>query len=299
VDSTVSPTDMAQAAKLNGMSSVAITDHGNLFGIYDFNDACISAEIKPIFGIECYTVNNIDDHSSKEKWHIVLLAMNNDGMKNLYKLSTIGFTKGMYFKPRIDDKVLFENSDGLIIMSACVQGFIHNNIINGNIDAATQKAKLYKDVFKDRFYMEIQNHFNDADAANIPETLQLADELKIKLVATNDIHYLKQEDNLLQKMVQAVQWKMTIEELLEKGYFDTPEYYFKTEDEMRALFEDSSVISNTCEVAERCNASILPIDNKIVDFVFDDSVPEISTFIKKTKDMSMVDFLNSGVITKL
>ncbi len=243
-----------------GQHSVAITDHGVMYGVMDFYKAAKKYGIKPIIGCEAYvaTRSRFDKvHRLDSNNHLVLLCKNETGYKNLSKLISAGFTEGFYSKPRIDKELLAEHSEGLIALSACLAGEIPQALLAGDYEKAKQVAIFYHDLFgKDNFYIEIQNHNLPEQQAILPELIALARELNIPLVATNDSHYLNKEDSKMQKVLICIGTNklMSDDDVLE---FGTDEFYVKSADEMSDVFAICpDAISNTVKVAELCNLEI-------------------------------------------
>ena len=248
---------VAKAAEY-GMKSLAITDHGNMFGVLDFYDACKKAGIRPIPGCEFYinpegrTIKDSGNHY----YHLILLAMNDKGYHNLMELNSIGFLEGFYYKPRIDNEVLAEHSEGLICTSACLAGEIPQKLLAGNIEGAYEVARWYKNLFGDRYYIEIQNHFIPEEIQVLPQLVKLARDLDIKLVATNDIHYIDKEDANAHDILLCIGTGAKKADT-NRMHFDTEEFYMKSPDEMAELFSDyPDAIANTVELADRCDFEI-------------------------------------------
>ncbi|MGE3908293.1 MAG: DNA polymerase III subunit alpha, partial [Chloroflexota bacterium] len=243
------------AAKL-GMSSIAITDHGNLYGAVEFYEACKDAGVKPIIGIETYVAPGkmtAKSGQDRDYRHLILLAMDETGYRNLLELTTRSWLEGYYYKPRIDRDLLAEKNEGLIALSACLGGEIAGPIVKGDYEQAKQNAIWYKGVFGDRYYIEIQEHGLKEDATVTPALIKLARELDIPLVATNDNHYTTKEQHEKQDLLLCVQTSSTIDDP-KRMRFETQEFYLKTAEEMAALFPDApEAITNTLKIAERCN----------------------------------------------
>ncbi len=246
------------AAKL-GMSSLAITDHGNLYGAIEFYDACKYNGVKPIIGIETYvapgkmTAKSGQDRDYK---HLILLAQDEVGYRNLLELTTRSWLDGYYYKPRIDRGLLAEKSEGLIALSACLGGEIASPIIKDDYEQAKKNASWYKEVFGDRYFIEIQEHGLKEDAKVTPALIRLARELDLPLVATNDNHYTTKEQHDNQDMLLCVQTSSTIDDP-KRMRFETREFYLKSADEMAALFKETpKAITNSMAIAERCNLDL-------------------------------------------
>lgn len=246
---------LMQSVKEKGMDSVAITDHGVMYGVVNFYNAAKKYGIKPIIGCEVYIavrtrfdkIHEFDSASS----HLVLLCKNETGYKNLCKLVSRSFTEGFYYKPRIDRNLLEEYSEGLIALSACLQGELSRYIRSGMTDKALDTAKWYKSVFENDYYIEVQDHnLPEQKRVNI-ELEKIAKELNIKIVATNDAHYVDQKDANMQKYLLLVGQNKTVDST-DALLFPNDEFYVKTEEEMSKLFP-AEYIENTMEVAKKCN----------------------------------------------
>ncbi|PKN80997.1 MAG: DNA polymerase III subunit alpha [Candidatus Cloacimonetes bacterium HGW-Cloacimonetes-1] len=244
---------MINLAKEYGMPAVAITDHGNLFGAVDFYYAAKKAGIKPIVGIETYIINHdLDDEMSKNdtRHHLILLAQNLKGYKNLMKLSSKAFINGFYYKPRISKSLLKQYSEGLFCLSACVKGEIPTLLINGRYQQAVETVMWFKDVFGDKFYLELQDHGLDIERAATPKLIQLAEETNTPMVVTNDCHYLQQKDSEAHDVLLCIQMGKTLNDPGRMRY-STDQLYFKSQTEMEALFPDQpEAYTNTLKIAE-------------------------------------------------
>lgn len=245
-------------AKEFGMSSLAMTDHGNMFGAVKFYNECKANNINPIVGTEFYISpegRTLRDASSKY-FHLILLAMNDCGYHNLMELNSIAYIEGYYYKPRIDNETLRAHSDGLICLSACLAGQLPQLLLRGKLDEAQKTIDWYKQVFGDRYYIEIQDHGIAEERQVLPLLVDMARRNDIKLVATNDIHYIEASDANAHDVLLCIgTGKKQADE--QRMRFDTQEFYFKSPDEMAALFSDyPDSISNTIEIASRCNLEI-------------------------------------------
>lgn len=248
---------IASAARQKGMTSLAITDHGVMYGVIDFYRACIKENIKPVIGCEVYVAphSRFDKTSSYEKYyHMVLLCENNTGYQNLIKLVSYGFTEGFYSKPRIDDELLEKYHEGLICLSACLAGEIPQKLLDGDYYAAKAKAEYYRDLFgNDNFFIELQDHGIEEQQRIIPNLVRIADEIGVDIVATNDSHYIEKEDSKTHNILLCIQTNRTINDN-DRMEFQTNEFYLKTEEEMRELFPKyPQAIENTQKIADRCN----------------------------------------------
>ncbi len=242
-------------AKELGMKALAITDHGNMFGVIDFYKSLKAEGIQPIPGCEFYICPE-GIQSKGKRYHLILLAMNDKGYHNLMELNSIAWIDGFYMKPRIDRQALAEHSEGLICLSACLAGEVSQQLLSSDKSIAYETAKWYKNLFGDRYYIELQNHNIEDEKAVLPQLAQLAKELEIKTVCTNDIHYINKDDANAHDILLCIGTgkKKSDEERLK---FDTPEFYMKSGDEMAELFKDyPDAVSNTVEIANRCQFEI-------------------------------------------
>lgn len=250
--------ELAAHAKKLGQQALAITDHGNMFGAIDFYNACKAEGIKPIIGCEVYVaprtrfdkVHRVDT----SPYHLVLLCKNETGYRNLVKLVSAGYTEGFYSRPRIDRDLLRQHSEGLICLSACLAGEIPRALTAGDYGRARQAAEFYRDTMgPDNYFIEIQDHGIREQRAILPQLVQLAKEVGVGLVATNDAHYIEKADSRTQKVLLCIQTGKTLDEELAIE-FPTEEFYIKSEEEMRALFGSfEGAIENTAKIAERCS----------------------------------------------
>lgn len=248
---------LARAAREKGMSSLAITDHGVMYGVIDFYRACKKEGIKPVIGCEVYVAphSRFDKTSSYDRYyHMVLLCENNTGYQNLIKLVSLGFTEGFYSKPRIDDELLERYHEGLICLSACLAGEIPQKLLDGNYNAAKEKATYYLNLFgRENFFIELQDHGIEEQKRIIPNLIKIADEIGAGLVVTNDCHYIEKDDHDIHNILLCIQTNRTINDN-DRMEFQTNEFYLKTEEEMRELFPNlSQAYDNTQLIADRCN----------------------------------------------
>ncbi|MGI6629929.1 MAG: DNA polymerase III subunit alpha [Bacillota bacterium] len=249
--------NLIQRAKDLDMPAIAITDHGVMYGIIDFYKEAKKQGIKPIIGCEIYLAQRtrFDKEPKKDDspYHLVLLAENREGYQNLSKIVSLGFLEGFYYKPRVDREVLKKYHKGLIALSACLAGEIPQYLIEDRYEQAKLTAKEYEEVFgRGNFYLEIQQHgLEDQTKVNLG-LIRIARELGIPLVATNDIHYVNQEDALAQDVLLCIQTGKTREEE-NRMRFPTNEFYLKPYQEMEMLFaEYPEALSNSLAIAERC-----------------------------------------------
>ena len=250
--------DLVSHAKELGMESLAITDHGAMFGVIDFYKECKKQGIKPIIGCEVYTAARklTDKEADKDKHqgHLVLLAKNEEGYKNLIKLVSIGYIKGYYYKPRIDKDVLRQHSKGIIALSACLAGNVQQRLLQGNYEGAKAEASELLDIFgKGNFYLELQDQGLEEEARIKPQMLQLSQELDVPVVATNDVHYVRKSDAEAHDVLLAIQTATSINDE-NRMRFPNDEFYLKSEEEMRKVFASvPEAIDNTQLVADACN----------------------------------------------
>jgi DNA polymerase-3 subunit alpha len=271
LDGAATVQSLVNAAVANNMPAVAITDHGVLFGAIEFYKRATKAGIKPIIGCEAYIVTKGNRFEKKVDTnrmskgegrgiyhHIVLLAKNAVGYKNLIRLCTIGHTEGFYFKPRIDAEVLAQYHEGIIATSACPAGIVGEQLVNGNYKEAVEYASIYQNIFGEDFYIEIQNHGLQSEQAILAGAPKIARELGIKLVATNDCHYIKQEHAIPHNiMLYIPEASSTNIPDYQKLRYQTDQLYFKSTAEMIALFKDyPEAIESTLEIANKCNLQI-------------------------------------------
>lgn len=247
------------ACKEKNMPAVAITDHGNMYGAYHFYCLAKKKGIKPIIGCEFYMVDDLTVKSGdvkREFNHLVLIAKNNVGYKNLVKLNSIGFVDGYYYKPRIDFKTLREHSEGLICLSACIAGQLPRLLRDGMWEEARKLVAEYKELFKDDYYIEIQDHGIADEIYVMPKLIKIAEEFGVELVATNDVHYLKESDAEMQDILLCVQTGKFYDDP-GRMRFEGTQFYLKDYDEMAEKFSFvPQALENTLKIAEKCNVTI-------------------------------------------
>lgn len=251
------------------MTAVAQTDHGSMAGTYAFIKACRKEGIKPIAGIEAYlavdaTVKTPDDYG-KSYYHIVLLAMNNEGLKNLYKLTTYSYVEGMYKRPRIDMGTLRAYSEGLIVTSACIAGLLPSHIRGGRPDMALAHLLEMKEIFGDRYYLEVQAHNMEEQTLVNTALISLAQETETELVLTNDVHYLKDSHKLYHELTLAISTNTLFSNPKRMSYAGL-EVYLKSPDEMHEKLESfglpESAYTNTAIIANRIDSDSYMSDRK-------------------------------------
>ena len=258
--------ELVKKAKNDGMSAIALTDHGCMFGIKDFHEKCLKNKIKPILGVETYVASRgiqFKDKNEKEDRsgdHLILLAKNEKGYRNLLKLVTIANNEGFYYKPRIDKTLLEKYGEGLIVSSACLGGEIPQLILKGDLQGAEDAISWFKSVFKEDYYLEIQRHrTNDPDVPKDvyesqvivnKEIIRLANRLNVKIVATNDSHFTNQEDADSHDLLICLNTGKDIDDPTRMRY--TKQEWFKTTNEMNLLFSDvPEALTNTQELADK------------------------------------------------
>lgn len=279
---------LVNAAIENKMPAVALTDHGVMYGAMEFYKKCKKNGIKPIVGFETYVAQSgsrfdrgnkintkaataeiidadVEDRLSTANInyaHLILLAKNEIGYRNLIKINSIGHTEGYYYKPRVDLEVLEKYKEGIVALSACAHGVISCYIVRDDLRMARKMAGVYKDIYGEDFYLEIQNHLTvDSEKKVLKEMPKIASELGIKLIATNDVHYIKREHAVAHNIYLHLSAKQNKNaepvDLTENLRYGTDQIYFKSVREMCELFKDfPEAISNTLEVAEKCNLEL-------------------------------------------
>lgn len=268
--------------KEKGMNSIAITDHGVMYGEIEFYKEALKQEIKPILGMEGYiTQGSLKDRPLRgqaKTYHIVLLAKNAEGYRNLMKISSIAHLEGYYYRPRMDHELLKKHSRGIICTSACPLGEVGQALLENSYEEARQIASRYADIFKDDFYLEIQRHeyekwIDKAQNQDIKNYLtemhesenkwnegiiKLSRDLGIPLIATNDAHYIKPEDATAQDALVCISTGKNMEDTKRMRYIDTPTFYIKTPEEMETLFSDvPDALENTVKISEKCELEII------------------------------------------
>ena len=241
---------LARAKEL-GMDSIAITDHGVMYGAVDFYQQAQKIGIKPIIGCEVYITESRFERSQRGGiYHLILLAENNTGYHNLMKLVSLGHLEGFYYKPRIDKDVLRKYSEGLICLSACVAGEVPVKILQRDIDGAERAAQKYIDIFgKENYFFEIQDHGLDEERIVDRELKRMAQKFGVGLVATNDLHYVMREDAEAQDVLLCIQTASTVDDP-KRMKFANDQFYLKSYDEMAERFADSpEALENTVKIA--------------------------------------------------
>ncbi|MDF1577147.1 MAG: DNA polymerase III subunit alpha [Desulfobulbales bacterium] len=259
LDGAIRLNDLMDKTREFGMNTVSITDHGAMYGALDFYNKATKAGLKPIIGCEFYVTpasRHTKDAQSKLLHHLVLLAMNKDGYQNLMHLASIAQLEGFYYKPRIDMEVIEKYNDGLIALTACLQGPVAYYLKKDDPEQALAKARQLQEVFGDRLYLELQENGIPIQTKVNQGLVEIAGETGIPLVATNDCHYLTREQSKAHEVLLCVQTSRTIDDP-GRFHFDSDQLYFKSPQEMKECFAwCPEAIANTVKVAERCNLEL-------------------------------------------
>ena len=250
--------ELISAVKAKGMDAIAVTDHGVMYGAVDFYKEAVSQGVKPIIGCEVYLAPGSRkehfDVDGKRYYHLILLAENMIGYRNLVKLVSLGNTEGFYYKPRIDKEILRKYHEGLICLSACIAGEIPRSIIEDNDDHADDLVREYLDIFgKENFFLELQDHGMAMEHKSNQGLVRLARKYDVGLVVTNDIHYVNRTDSTFHDVLLCIQTgKMLDDE--DRMRFPSDDFYLKSPEEMRKLFPElNEAYDNTVKIAARCN----------------------------------------------
>ena len=280
--------DIIKKAKEMGQSSVAVTDHGVMYASIEFYKKAKKAGIKPIIGCEVYVARRtMADKETKEDrypYHLILLCENYKGYENLCYLVSKGFTDGFYQKMRIDKALMRGHTEGLICLSGCLSGEVAVKLLNDDYEGAKNAALEYRRLFgHDNYYLEVQNHLLPEDARILPRFKRLSRETGIKLVATNDCHYINKEDAFTQKILMCISTGSLLSE--DKVGFATEEFYMKSEEEMRALFPDmQEAVDETVKIAERCNVDFTFGELKLPYFKASNDISNEEYFVNKCEE---------------
>ena len=268
--------ELLPRAKELGMDSLAITDHGVMYGVIDFYKKAKEVGIKPILGCEVYVApgSRFDREQSRGEdryYHLVLLAENNQGYQNLMKIVTRGFTEGYYYRPRVDYEVLEKYHEGLIALSACLAGEIPNKILKDDLEGAKAAALRMRELFgEDNFFLELQDHGIRQQTMVNTVILNMSKELGIPLVVTNDVHYINEDDAVPHDLLLCIQTGKLVTDT-DRMRYEGGQFFLKSEEEMRRLFPYASeALDNTHKIAERCNVEIVFGEQKVPKF----DVPE-------------------------
>lgn len=260
LDGSARISDLVDRAAELGMDSLAITDHGTLFGLVEFYKACRSRDIRPILGCEVYVARDSRfdrrPRVDEERHHLILLAKNETGYRNLLKLVSAGCTEGFYYKPRIDFELLTRHHEGLVATSACIAGQIPGQILKGDLEGARATATAYRDLFGGDFYLELQDHGLREEKEANQHLIRLGRELGIGLVCANDVHYVEKKDAVSHDALLCIQTGRVLSDE-DRMRFPAPEFYLKSPDEMGALFSHvPEALANTVEIARKCDVNL-------------------------------------------
>ena len=263
LDGAAKVDDLIDHLVKNKIDCCAVTDHGNMYASLYFAEECVKKGIKYIIGCELYATDNyLDKRAGTKTEHILLLAKNKTGYKNIVKLDSMSYIDGFYGKPRIDYNLIKKHSEGVICLSACLAGRIPQYLLNGEYEKAKAFALDMKQTFGDDFYIEIQDHGIEDEKIVLPELIKLARELNIGLVATNDVHYIEKEDWEAHDVLLCIQTKKTLADP-KRMKFETQEFYMKSGDEMAELFSYvPEAISNTRVIANKIEEPVFDITPK-------------------------------------
>ncbi|MFO7246137.1 MAG: DNA polymerase III subunit alpha [Thermaerobacter sp.] len=256
-------TELPRRARELGMGAVALTDHGVMYGALDFYKACRDAGIKPIFGCEAYlatrTRHDRQPRIDDKPYHFLLLARNQQGWRNLIKLTSLAFTEGLYYKPRLDLDLLADHAEGLIATSACIAGPVVRLLEEGREEKAVEMIRAFQEILgPENFYLEIQDHGDDNERRLYRRVIDLARRLDVPLVATNDVHYLNQGDARAQEVLMCIQMGKTLDDESRLS-FETDQFYLKSPEEMAALplfREAPDALENSLRIAEACSVEL-------------------------------------------
>ncbi len=274
LDGACEISQLMEIVSRQGMPSVAMTDHGNLFGAVEFYNEAKKRDIHPVIGCEVYVAQQgHKNRSDTNRYnHLVLLCENEKGYQNLINLVSTGYLDGFYYKPRIDKELLAQHSEGLICLSACLRGDVNEALLEGRYDAAKQIANEYSEMFgKKNFFIELQDHGLDQDREVLPLNYKLSRDTGIPLVVTNDSHYLRHDDAKAHEILLCIQTGKTMSEP-NRMRFTKNAFYLKTRDEMMGLFgEVEHALDQTWEIAQRCRLKLEPVANPFPKFPIPES----------------------------
>jgi len=262
LDGAIRLDELFARAKEFRMPALAITDHGSMVGALEFYQQALRAGIKPILGCEVYVAPGSRHEksvkaNSEASFHLILLARNLVGYRNLLKLVSAGYFEGFYYRPRVDKEILQKHSEGLIALSACLQGEIPYALVRGDEKKAYAAAEEFKNIFPDRcFFLELQENKIPEQAKANAGLMKMAQDLSLPLVATNDCHYLRREDAKAHEVLLCIQTGKTLRDP-DRMRFSTEEFFFRSAAEMEAAFSFCpESLKNTVEIAERCNLEL-------------------------------------------
>ena len=273
---------LVQKAKDLGQPALAITDHGYMYGVVQFYDTCKAVGIKPILGVELYTAADIHEKKDRKAGHIILLAKNNQGYQNLVKIESIAAVDGFYYRPRTDLNILRKYHEGIICLSACIQGDVPQLLLAGKKEEAYALAAEYKSIFGEDYYIELQYHGLEDQKKLLYPLLDMANALDIQVVATNDVHYVEKQDAFAQRTLMCMGMKKTVDDKDALGYGNPPQWYFKSEAEMREIFDSFApkAVSNTMVIADKCNVELKHGEYHLPKFPLPASIKNNATYLR-------------------
>jgi DNA polymerase-3 subunit alpha len=256
LDGAIRFEELFQLLEEKNFKACALTDHGNLFGAIEFYTMALERGIKPILGCEVYVAPTSRFDRIPDPYHLLLLVMDEKGYRNLCHLLSLSYLEGFYHKPRIDYELLERYGEGLIVLTSCLKGEIPSLILKGDLEGARNRVSFFKELFGDRFYLELQQN-GIPEQKKVNEALvKLSKEFGVKLVATNDCHYLLKEDAFLHDVLLCIQTGKTLDDP-KRLRFPTDQFYLRSQEEMKILFKDfPSALKNTVEIAERCELKL-------------------------------------------
>ena len=295
--------DLVQEVARQEMPAIAMTDHGNVFGAFDFYKQAVKAGVKPIIGIEAYVAPESRFEKKRVQWadggdddvsgggaytHMTILAENNHGLANLFRLSSLASLEGYYYKPRMDRELLSKYADGLIATTGCPGGEIQTRLRMGNYKEAMRAASDYRDIFgANNFFLELMDHGIDVETRVKEDLIKLGRDLKLPLLATNDLHYTRHEDAAAHAALLCVQSGSTLADP-KRFKFDNDEFYLKSPAQMRELFKDfPDACDNTLLIAERCNVKLREDENLMPAFAVPKGETE-DTWLRKEAERGLI-----------
>ncbi|WP_368489656.1 DNA polymerase III subunit alpha [Clostridium sp. BJN0013] len=276
LDSSAKISELVARAKELGMDSIAITDHGSMYGCVEFYKEAKAQGIKPIIGCEIYVSQKSmyvkQNNGENENYHLVLLVKNKEGYKNLMKIVSTASIEGFYYKPRVDHDYLREHSKGLIALSACMGGEVQANILKDNVKTAKEIALFYKKIFREGFYLELQYHGIEEQLKINQELISMSKELNIPLVATNDVHYIRKEDYRSHDVLLCIQTGKTVDEEQRMRY-PSDEFYLKSPEQMYEIFSYvPEALENTVKIAKQCSFDYEFHNSKLPKFPLEEDI---------------------------
>ena len=276
---------LVERAKELGMKAIAITDHGTMYGAVEFYKQAVEAGIKPIIGCEVYVAGRSmrikEPQKDNDTYHLVLLVKDEVGYENLMKIVSAASIEGFYYKPRVDYEYIKEHCEGLIACSACLGGEVQKNLLRGEKEKAVETALKYKEIFGEDFYLELQYHGVNQQLQVNEMLIELSKECDIPLICTNDIHYIKEEDNKSHDILLCIQTAKTVEDKSRMRY-PSDQFYLKSPEEMYEVFSYiPEALENTVKIAEKCNFDYRFHESKLPKFPLPDGVDPFE-YLKET-----------------